>query len=204
MSYCFIYSCLFIKFWFHIRLAYLKWHYMWVYHTSVIYSWFAFRFFKVVIIWLFFFTLAIMLSAYMSKDLFLYIITPNDLYFSARSYPAICFPMLFSHSVYFILLFIISILDFFLLIFIIFCSAHVSLIFIVFSSFSIFYPIMLVSSAKIYGDIYPSFKYSSVKSLVKMLNKRQDILHPCPSPLPIGMLSYFDGMVRLLNISFTP
>ena len=63
---------------------------------------------------------------------------------------------------------------------------------------------MFVSSANIYGDIPPSFKNSSVRSLVNMLNSRHDILHPYPRPLPIGILPYFVGTDRLLNINLTP
>ena len=112
--------------------------------------------------------------------------------------------ILFSHYVYCILFPIIIILDFCLFIFILFVSAHFSPIYIVFFSLSISYPRMLVSSAKIYGEIFPSFRYSSVRSFVKILKSRQDILHPYPNPLPECIFSYFVGMVKLLNISFTP
>ena len=156
------------------------------------------------IIWLFFLTLVIIFYAYRSKHLFLYIMTPSDLYCRAISYPAIYFPMLLSHSVNFILLFIISIFDFFLLIFIRFFSAQSSQILIVFFNLLIVYPNTFVSSAKIYGDISPSFRNSSVRSLVNILKRRHEILHPYPSPLPIGMLSCFVGIVKLLNISLTP
>ena len=130
--------------------------------------------------------------------------TPSDLYYSAISYPAIYFPILFSHSVNFILLFIINIFDFFLLIFIRFFSAQSSQILIVFFNLLIFYPNTFVSSAKIYGDISPSFRNSSVRSLVNILKRRQEMLHPYPNPLPIGILSCFVGIVKLLNISLTP
>ena len=199
-----IISSLYNRFSFQIKLAYLKWHYICVYHTSVMYSWLALRFLRGSIIWLFFLTFVIMLCVWWSKHLFLCIITPRLLYFNVISYPSIYLSILFSHYVYCILFSIIIILDFCLFIFILFISAHFSPICMVFYSFTNSYPSILVSSAKIYGDIFPSFRYSSVRSLVNILNRRHDMLHPYPSPLPEWISSYFVGMVRLLNISCTP
>ena len=96
------------------------------------------------------------------------------------------------------------ILDFFLLIAISFYSTHSSHTSKALSKFLIELPAMLVSSANNWGCSPTTFNIFPVKSFVKILNNRQEIPHPCPSPLPMCRFPNSDWMTRLLNISCTP
>ena len=117
-------------------------------------------------------------------------------------YPLILsFPSIYCFFIFFCL---VRILDLFMLTYISFCSAQISHVSIVVSSFSVEYPTMLVSSAKICGVTSSISNILVVISLVKMLNNKHDMLHPYPNPLPIGMSSYGDYILRLLNISYIP
>ena len=97
-----------------------------------------------------------------------------------------------------------SILDFFLLMDISFYSTQLSQTSSAVSRLLIARPAILVSSANNYGCRLISFKIISVKSLVKILNSKHEMPHPCPSPLPICMFPISDWMTKLLNISYTP
>ena len=65
-------------------------------------------------------------------------------------------------------------------------------------------PTIFVSSANIYGYTLFIVSIYSVRSSVKMLNSRHEILHPYPNPLPMGRCPNLDSITRLLNISLTP
>ena len=110
--------------------------------------------------------------------------------------------MLRSHSLNLIWPSMNRILVFFLFIYISFLSAHISLMSIALSRF--FIPTLLVSSAKICGCNSFSLRISSVKSLVKILNRRHEIPQPYPSPLPMWTLPNSDYITKLLNISWIP
>ena len=94
--------------------------------------------------------------------------------------------------------------DFFLLIDIPFSSAQHSHVSIALSRLPSPILAIFMSSAKIYGYSTFNFKIISVRSLVKMLKRRQEIAHPYPRPLPICWFPSFDSITRLLNISWTP
>ena len=130
--------------------------------------------------------------------------TPKDLYCSAIPYPLCYFSRANSHGLYFIRPSMKRILDFFLLIVISFLSPHLSPMSIALSRLLIPLLAILVSSAKSYGCRLTSYRISSVKSLVKMLNNRHDMPHPYPSPLPIFKFPSSEWITRLLNISCSP
>ena len=113
----------------------------------------------------------------------------------------------FSSNVSSQLLSISMLFDFSALIFMQLLVAHYSVISIVFSSYIVYLgssvPIIVVSSAYIYGKTLP-FNRFVVRSLVNILNSRQDILHPCPNPLPICQVLECVCITRLLNIIFIP
>ena len=83
-------------------------------------------------------------------------------------------------------------------------TAHVSHVVTMVSKFYNVCPTILVSSAKIYGYMLGICSILSVRSFVKILNSRHDMLHPWPNPLPIFTFYGLASTTRLLNISFTP
>ena len=188
---------------FQIILAYLKWLYMWEYHTITLYSGFALTRLRISIILLHFVVFATMFCACQVKSLSLWITTPRDLYWRAIPYPLYSLLRLFSHMSYFIYPCMNSILDFFLFIDMSLSTAHFSHMFMVRSRLESPMLAILVSSANICGYRTIYTRSQSVRSLVKMLNSRHEMPHPCPSPLPMWILPSFDQITRLLNIIWT-
>ena len=152
-----------------------------------------------------FFILLMILLAYCSIYPFLCSIVPRVLYDSLISYCwLLVFYIVFSHCSRYPYFSRNIILDFFLLIIILFYCAHSSAIYIALYSFCSVSPMIFVSSAYIYGYIDCSCMRDFIRSFVKILNSRHDILHPCPSPLPMCICSLSVYIYKLLNIIWTP
>ena len=165
---------------------------MWEYHTITLYSGLALTLFRMSIILLHLLAYLMIFWAYYLNRLSLWIMTPSDLYYRAIPYPLYSLLWARSHALYFIWPSMNNILDFFLLIDISFLSTQLSHTSRAVSRLPILLLAILVSSANSYGCRLTTCKISPVKSFVKILNNRQDIPHPCPSPLPMCMFPSSD------------